>query len=52
MTYGDFEGGDTYASEIRNYGRLVAADPEWLDQYASGVSLPTPAEYLWQTASA
>jgi hypothetical protein len=22
MTYGDFEGGDTYASEVRNYGRL------------------------------
>jgi hypothetical protein len=46
MTYGDFEGGDTYASEVRNYGRLVAADPAWLDEYASGVSLPTPAEYL------
>jgi hypothetical protein len=27
MTYGEFEGGDTYASEVRNYGRLVAAEP-------------------------
>ena len=52
MTYGSFEGGDTYASEIRNYGRLVAAEPAWLDEYAIGVSMPTPAEYLWQTASA
>jgi hypothetical protein len=52
MTYGDFEGGDTYASEVRNYGRLVAAEPAWRDEYAIGISLPTPAEYLWQTASA
>jgi hypothetical protein len=52
MTYGSFEGGDTYASEVRNYGLLVAAEPEWREQYAAGVALPTPAEYLWQVADA
>jgi hypothetical protein len=53
MTYGDFEGGDTYASEVRNYGRrlvrrygtLVAADLEWQDAYDTR-KVPTPAEYL------
>ena len=45
-TFGSYEMGDTYASEVRNYGRLVAAEPEWLDHYASGVSVPTPQEYL------
>jgi len=56
MTYGDFEGGDTYAAEVRRYGHLVAADPMWLE--AQGVTaaqaarmnfghgIPTPAEYL------
>jgi hypothetical protein len=56
MTYGDFEGGDTYAAEVRRYGRLVAAEPAWLE--AQGVTttqaahmtfghgIPTPAEYL------
>ena len=52
MTYGSFEGCDTYASEVRNYGLLVAAEPEWREQYAAGVALPTPAEYLWQVADA
>jgi hypothetical protein len=47
MTYGSFEGGDTYANEVRGYGSLVAADPEWLAAYAfPGWTLPTPAEYL------
>ena len=30
-TYGEFEMGDTYASEILRYGRLTAATPEWLE---------------------
>jgi hypothetical protein len=47
MTYGDFEGGDTYAQRGPDAtGRLVAADPAWQDAYASGASVPTPAEYL------
>lgn len=29
-TYGDFELGDTYATEVLRYGRLTAATPEWL----------------------
>jgi hypothetical protein len=45
MTYGDFEGGDTYAAEVKRYGTLVAADPLW--QEAHGTRLvPTPSEYL------
>jgi len=46
-TYGSFEGGDTYRSEIERWGTLVAATPEWLEAY--GITkpyLPTPAEYL------
>jgi hypothetical protein len=38
MTYGDFEGGDTYASEVRNYGRT------WSRQILSGWT-STPAAY-------
>ena len=46
-TFGSFEGGDTYASDVRNYGGLVAAEPAWLEHYASGVTnVPTPEEYL------
>jgi hypothetical protein len=45
MTYGDFEGGDTYAAEVKRYGTLVAATPLW--QEAHGTRLvPTPEEYL------
>ena len=45
MTYGDFEGGDTYRNEVMRYGTLVAATPQW--QEASGTRLvPTPEEYL------
>ena len=45
MTYGEFEGGDTYAQEVRRYGTLVAADLEWQDAYDTR-KVPTPAEYL------
>ena len=46
-TFGSFEGGDTYRSEVERYGTLVAATPEWLEAY--GITkpyLPTPDEYL------
>lgn len=46
-TFGSFEGGDTYASEVQRYGTLTAATPEWLEAY--GITkpyLPTPEEYL------
>ena len=54
FTYGDFEGGDTYARDVLNFGRLVAADPEWLAvcgravprSWPEGRIPPTPAEYL------
>jgi len=46
MSYGDFEMGDTYATEITNIGNLVAASPEWAEHYAKGVKLPTPQDYL------
>ena len=44
-TYGGFELGDTYARDVRSYGRLVAADPIWLEAYGIELALPTPAEY-------
>jgi len=49
-TYGSFDMGDTYKSEVASYGRLVAAEPEWLKAYRPGfdAKLPTPAEYLAQ----
>jgi len=47
-TFGSFELGDTYKRDVTSYGRLVAADPEWLAVYRPGFDarLPTPAEYL------
>jgi hypothetical protein len=52
-TFGSFELGDTYAQDVERFGVLVAADPAWLEAY--GITkpyLPTPAEYLEQTADA
>ena len=46
-TFGSFDLGDTYKSEVERYGTLVAATPEWLEAY--GITkpyLPTPDEYL------
>jgi hypothetical protein len=51
-TYGSFELGDTYRQEVVSYGRLVAAEPEWLEANAPGRSLPTPAEYIAQQVDA
>lgn len=49
MTYGSFEGGDTYAADVQRYGALVAAEPAWLEAYGYKQGyLPTPAEYLAQ----
>ena len=45
-TFGSFEMGDTYASEVRRYGRLVACTPEWAEHYVGNKVLPTPEEYL------
>lgn len=44
-TFGSFEMGDTYAAEVRRYGQLVAAEPEWQEAYGTR-PVPTPAEYL------
>jgi hypothetical protein len=46
MTYGDFEGGDTYAREVMRYASPVAAEPEWLEARGIHAKMPTPAEYL------
>lgn len=36
-TYGEFEMGDTYATEVLRYGRLTAATEQWLaDQAGRG----------------
>jgi len=51
-TFGSFDMGDTYALEVKRYGQLVAAEPEWLDAYDIRRGVPTPAEYLWQVANA
>lgn len=45
MTYGSFEGGDTYRRDVMNLGRLVAADPEWIKAYGGG-SVPSVAKWL------
>jgi len=51
-TFGSFEGGDTYRSEVIRYGRLVAAEPAWLESMQEhgfisyGHKVPTPEEYL------
>ena len=46
-TFGSFEGGDTYAAEVRRFGRLVAAEPAWLEAYGiRQEDVPTPEEYL------
>lgn len=55
-TFGSFELGDAYAIDVKEYGRLVAAEPEWLATYGNALQseygLPTPAEYLDQLAEA
>jgi len=33
MYGGGYEMGDTYASEITQFGQLVDAEPEWRDEY-------------------
>jgi hypothetical protein len=40
-----FEGGDTYAAEVKRYGLLVAADPLWQEAHGTRL-MPTPEEYL------
>ena len=49
-TFGGFDMGDTYASEVKSYGRLVAATPEWLEAYRPGwkTEYPTPTDYIAQ----
>jgi hypothetical protein len=52
-TYGSFEMGDTYKGDVTSFGRLVAADPSWLEAYRSGggyAGLPTVSEYLEQVS--
>lgn len=45
-THGEFELGDTYAGDVKNFGRLVAAEPEWLEAYGVSAKVPTPAEWI------
>jgi hypothetical protein len=57
-TWGDFELGDTYRQDVVSFGRLVAAEPEWLEAMqgngfiAHGHKVPTPAEWIAQQANA
>ena len=50
MTYGEFEGGDTYARDVLRHASPVAADPEWLAARGIHAKMPTPAEYLSRKA--
>lgn len=50
MTYGEFEGGDTYARDVLRYASPVAAEPEWLEARGIHAKMPTPAEYLARKA--
>jgi hypothetical protein len=57
-TWGSFELGDTYRRDVITHGRLVAAEPEWVEAmqangYLSyGLKVPTPAEWIAQQAEA
>jgi len=55
FTHGSMEGGDTYAAEVLDTARLVAAEPEWLEVYGSlsvrSMNMPTPEEYIAQHAT-
>jgi hypothetical protein len=54
MTYGDFEGGDTYAAEVKRYGTLVAATPLWQEvrhtAYANARGIPHRVPHLTHDA--
>ena len=50
FTHGSMEGGDTYCAEMRDSARLVAAEPEWLEHYGKGKTVPTPEEYIAEHA--
>jgi len=47
-TFGSFEMGDTYRTEITGFARLVAATPEWLEAYGILIDKPTPQEFIAQ----
>lgn len=55
-TFGGFDLGDTYAYQVKAQGVLVAATPEWQEEYRPGwrerSPLPTPTEYLNQKETA
>jgi hypothetical protein len=57
-TWGSFELGDTYRQEVLRYGRLVAAEPEWLASMqehgfiSHGHTVPTPDEWIAQQVDA
>lgn len=47
-TFGGYDMGDTYATEVKQFGRLVAATPEWLEAYPPRfvTHTPTPQELI------
>lgn len=46
MTYGDFEGGDTYRSEVLQNARLVACTAEWLEAHGPSSNIVGTVERL------
>lgn len=45
-TWGSFDMGDSYIKDAKGLLHLVAADPEWKEQYPYWKDVPTPAEYI------
>ena len=39
MGEGNWEYGDTYATEIKNFGQLVSADSEWIKAYPADIKI-------------
>lgn len=45
-TYGSYDMGDSYIRDAKALLHLVAATPEWLEEYPHYKPVPTPEEYL------
>lgn len=45
-TFGGWDIGDSYISDAKALLHLVAATPEWLEEYPYYKPVPTPEEYM------
>ena len=51
-TWGGFDMGDSYIKDATYGLRLVAAEPEWLQEYGITATLPLPVDYIKQRMAA